>query len=121
MPSSIAFDFVSIFALGSFATFCGACGFVFANGLRLLEFPKNPSVRFLAGCLVIAFLGGLVNKLMQDEGFVMLIASSVFVGFCIRSFWEYAVREHENDMAFNRALAERSMKPVRKQTTNVVV
>ncbi len=121
MPSSIAFDFISILAVAFFGTFFGLCGWFLANGMRLLELPKDPGARFLAGLVLILLLYAVANNTWKEQDIVLMIASFAFVGFCLRSFYEFGVRDHEKDLAFSRALSERSMSQTSRQTTNLVV
>lgn len=121
MPSSIAFDFISIIAVASFATAFGVIGWWAANSLRLLELPRNPLLRFVVGLAVILLLHKLVGDQTQDQAFVHMGAIMAGIGFCLRSVMEFGVREHEADLAFHQALADQSMRGATMKKTNVVV
>lgn len=113
MPSSIASDFVIIIALAFFAMFCGVCGWLFANGMRLLELPKNPGTRFLAGLALIVLLYAVVYTKTQEQSLALMIAAFALIGFGLRSGMEFALRGYETDISVR--------KPAAKQRTDVVV
>jgi len=96
-------------------------GAVFAYGLNKQDFRKDPVERFLGGLMFIGLAFAVFFCLTGEKDIANYGALFAAVGFCIRSFCEYAVREHQNDMAFDRALAERSMKYVAPQTSIDVV